>query len=197
MRAPQRLAHRKYTPPRFTSHVETIPMQPAQKPHRSKQDYATPNNFIKAVMARLDIIEFAFDFAADADNTKGAGFWTEEQDALSMSVDDWVGVLRGGWGWLNPPFTKIGPWAKRCMETGRAGGNVAFLVPASVGSNWFRDYVDGQARVLLLNGRLAFMPDKPTWLYPKDCILALYGPHVEAAQLGYEVWTWRNADPKL
>jgi hypothetical protein len=43
--------------------------------------------------------------------------------------------------------------------------------------------------VLLLNGRLAFMPDKPAWLYPKDCILCLYGPFVEP---GYEVWNWRE-----
>ena len=60
---------------------------------------------------------------------------------------------------------------------------MAFLVPAAVGSNWFRDYVDGKALVLLLNGRLSFDGAGP---YPKDCILCLYG-----IEPGYEVWSWR------
>ena len=49
--------------------------------------------------------------------------------------------------------------------------------------------MDGQARVLLLNGRIAFMPDYPDEMYPKDCVLALFGPSVPA---GYEVWTSRG-----
>lgn len=165
--------------------------QPAQKPGRSKQDYATPEDFIRAVKSYLGITRFAHDFAADASNRKAATFFDEEADALS--IPRWAlslvqgGCEGGNWGWLNPPFSKIGPWAKRCAETKRAGGSIAFLVPAAVGSNWFRDYVDGQARVLLLNGRIAFMPEQPKWLYPKDCILALYSPTIAP---GYTVWTW-------
>ncbi len=154
--------------------------QPDQKPHRSKQDYATPRLFLAAVKALLGIDRFAFDLAADATNTVADGWYDEACDALSQ---DWttLGINRE-WLWLNPPFGVIRPWAKKCAESGLW---IAFLVPAAVGSNWFRDYVDGRARVLLLNGRLAFMPDKPNWLYPKDCILVLYG-----REPGYEVWTW-------
>jgi len=164
--------------------------EPKQQPGRSKQDYQTPATFIAAVKTRLGIDRFSHDFAADASNKQAPTFFDEDTDALS--VPRWELTLRecgAVWGWLNPPFSKIGPWAKRCAETCRAGGSIAFLVPAAVGSNWFRDHVDGQARVLFLNGRLAFMPDKPTWLYPKDCILVLYGPTVSP---GYEVWTWRS-----
>ncbi len=66
---------------------------------------------------------------------------------------------------------------------------MAFLVPASVGANWFSDAVDGRALVLFLNGRLCFMPDSSE-VYPKDCLLALYSPHVIP---GYEVWAWNHA----
>ncbi len=38
--------------------------EPEQKPRRSKQDYATPANFIAATKTLLDIKWFAFDFAA-------------------------------------------------------------------------------------------------------------------------------------
>lgn len=158
-----------------------------QKPYRSPQNYSTPENFIEAVKKRLGITDFAYDFAADGRNAKAQHYMTEADDALTQP--HWqLFMLTTGWGWLNPPFTKIGPWAKKCKQTKDAGGQIALLVPAAVGSNWFRDYVDGQALVLLLNGRLSFMPDKPTWLYPKDCILALYSPVIRP---GYEVWTWK------
>lgn len=161
--------------------------QPKQKPGESKQDYATPVNFIAAVKRRLKITEFAFDFAADTSNAKAACWFNERQDALRQP--EWEKQIGDGWGWLNPPFSVIGPWALKCRLTMQAGGKIALLVPAAVGSNWFRDYVDGYAKVLLLNGRLAFMPDKPGWLYPKDCILALYEI---GSVTNYEVWNWRK-----
>lgn len=170
---------------------------PAQKPHRSKQNYATPADFIAAVKARLGIEQFSHDFAADGENTKAVSYFNAELNAFTFEHWEFWSLYGSpsgpltppSCGWLNPPYTDIGPWAKRCMETGAAGGRMALLVPASVGSNWFRDYVDGHAHVLFLNGRLAFMPDKPTWLYPKDCMLVLYGNKVEP---GCEVWNWRQ-----
>jgi phage N-6-adenine-methyltransferase len=162
---------------------------PMQQPHRSKQDYATPLVFLKAVRQRLAIDAFAVDFAADATNATAPRFLGVAQDALT--TPHWERLLEpGAWGWLNPPYTNISPWARKCRDTKDAGGQVAFLVPASVGANWYRDDVEGHALVLYLNGRLAFMPDKPTSLYPKDCLLALYSPVLAP---GSEVWDWRHA----
>jgi phage N-6-adenine-methyltransferase len=162
---------------------------PVQRPYRSKQDYATPAAFIQAAQRRLGIKAFSFDFAADATNAKAPHWWSETDDSLSKSGDDWARACNHGWGWLNPPFSVIGPWAELSKHCRYGGGSIALLVPAAVGSNWFRDFVDDHALVLMLNGRLAFMPDKPTWLYPKDCILCLFSPHIEP---GYEVWNWRK-----
>lgn len=162
-----------------------MPM-PQQKPGHSKQTYATPMRFIQSVMRRLGINRFAHDFAADHLNTQAATYFDEQRDALSVAC--WADFIPlGTWGWLNPPFAKIGLWAKKCVEVRDQGRQIALLVPAGVGANWFRDYVDGHALVLALNGRLPFMPDKPKWLYPKDCILALYSPKI---QTGFEVWSW-------
>lgn len=180
---------------------------PMQKPGRSKQNYATPSNFIKATKRMLGIDAFTFDFAADAENTKADHWWTKENDSLSRSVMEWYFATDGGWGWLNPPFSDIDPWAERCNRLREVGGSVAFLVPAGVGANWFRDHVDGKALVLFLNGRLCFIEDWATTidpasvkkgtphfyksepLYPKDCILCLYSPMFEP---GYQVWTWKD-----
>ena len=161
---------------------------PRQRPHRSKQDYQTPMNFIVAAKHRLKIRSFSFDFAADASNTKARRWWGESDNSLQKLPREWVHAARGGWGWLNPPFADIEPWAVACAQMQRAGGRVALLIPASVGSNWFVDYVHGEAQVLLLNGRLAFIPQHPKWLYPKDCVLALYAPRIRAV---YDVWDWR------
>ncbi len=166
-----------------------MPM-PLQKPGRSKQNYGTPKDFIKAALWRLNIQEFVHDFAADEYNRVSACTWFDADfNALREDVD-WVDyVPEGEWGWLNPPFNNIAPWAKRCAELKQAGGQVAFLVPASVDANWYRDHVHGQALVLALNGRLAFMPDKPTWMYPKGCVLCLYSPRISP---GFDVWDWRK-----
>jgi phage N-6-adenine-methyltransferase len=159
-------------------------MAPKQKPGRSKQDYATPTEFLRAVQKLLKIDEFSYDLAADSSNAVAPGYFTEEDDSL---VQDWHVI--DGWMWLNPPYAHIEPWVKKAYES---ESKIAVLLPASVGANWWRDWVDRKAVVLFLNGRLAFMRDRPKWLYPKDCALLLYG--VEPFEDGpwYSVWNWKN-----
>jgi phage N-6-adenine-methyltransferase len=184
---------------------------PIQKPGKSKQNYRTPAAFVAAVKRRFGIDQFAIDFAADYENALSPyAYFDESIDALL--VDQWADfckvtcVAYDNWGWLNPPFSHIAPWAAKCAETKRGGGQVLLLVPAAVGANWFRDHVFGKALVIFLNGRLCFIDDWATtvdpaswkkfgeWrnftsppLYPKDCMLCVYSPVVEP---GTEVWTW-------
>jgi hypothetical protein len=172
-----------------------------QRRGRSRQDYATPSDFLAAAKRRLGgLSAFTVDFAAHAGN-HAAGVWFGPDspigivDALAPGVV-WAPYCRGGlesWGWLNPPFDDIAPWAERCAGVRREGGNVALLVPASVGASWFVDHVDNQARVLMLQGRIHFDPDNPKWGYPKDCVLALFSPWLAP---GYEVWTWKPTTPR-
>ena len=162
-----------------------MPM-PAQKPGRSKQDYGTPPEFITATCGLLGIKSFIFDYAADDQNHKASKYWTEKHNALSYKAQAWAFASFGGWGWLNPPFKRIVVWAKKCAEARQLGASIAFLVPAGVGSNWFRDWVHGKAFVWFLNGRIDFIPGEP---YPKDCILCLYSPDWEP---GYDVWSLRT-----
>lgn len=153
---------------------------PAQKPGRSRQDFQTPSEFLAAVKHKLGIEAFTIDVAADEENTAAEVWWAEEDDALAQ---DWA--QGEGWAWCNPPFGDLQPWVEKAYLESCHGAQVAMLVPAGVGSNWWRDHVHGVARVLLLNGRLTFV-GQPT-CYPKDCCLLLYSKTVEP---GYEVWTW-------
>ena len=58
-------------------------------------------------------------------------------------------------------------------------------MPASVGSNWFRDHVFQKSLVLFLNNRIKFVGAKDA--YPKDCIIAAYG----FGAPGFEMWRWQ------
>jgi phage N-6-adenine-methyltransferase len=156
--------------------------EPAQKRGRSKQDYATPWEFVKAAAAKVHIRKFWIDLAASDHNTKADVWIRSDSLAADWSMPD------GEWAWLNPPFDNIAPWAEKCAQTARDNkGRIAFLVPAAVGANWFRDYVyRAHAHTLFLNGRITF--DGCTDPYPKDCMLVLYG-------FGYQwndIWTWRS-----
>ncbi len=154
---------------------------PKQKPGRSVQTYATPAEFLIAVKRKLGIDAFVWDLAADRTNACALKFWTPEDNSL---LSPWAIADPGEWCWLNPPYDDIGPWVQRAVEQ---QARVAVLVPASVGANWWRDWVQDKARVLLLNGRITFVGE--TDPYPKDCVLLLYGPEQVP---GSEVWSWMN-----
>jgi phage N-6-adenine-methyltransferase len=164
--------------------IELARKMPVQKPGRSKQDYATPRVFLDAVEKRFGRLEF--DLAATAANRVATRYFgpgaRDGEDALKR---DWPKLGRL---WLNPPFGHIEPWADRCARWKSKGGRIFFLVPASVGSNWYARHVYDKARVIFLNGRLSFDGKDP---YPKDLILACYGERP-----GYEVWRWNEREKR-
>lgn len=158
---------------------------PKQKPGKSEQVVCTPPEFLKALKAKLGQPEFGYDLAASHENTVATSYFTEEDDAL---IQDWGADLDFGmWAFCNPPYEDIEPWvAKACVEAEK-GANIAMLLPASTGSNWWRAYVHNKCYVLLLNGRITFVGHKTP--YPKDLVTLLYTPF---GAKGYEVWDWKR-----
>lgn len=156
--------------------------EPAQKPHASKQNYSTPQEFLNAVESRFGRI--GFDLAAE-DHTSVAGptdFFTKEDDALKQN---WLEVSRSReFCWLNPPFGDIGAFAEKAAAESARGVRILMLVPASIGSNWFRDHVLGKAMVLGLNPRMSF---DGVNMYPKDLMLCVYANGLH----GFDQWRWK------
>ncbi len=154
-------------------------VEPKQKPGRSKQDYSTPRVFLDAVERRFGRIDF--DLAARADNTVALSYYGPDTDSLKQ---DWAlpGVRVA---WLNPEFGNIRPWAAKCESVRHLPRWTLMLVPASMGSLWWRDHVldkcqaDGIARVQFTGA---------DGLYPKDIAILCYGFSV--AGQGY--WDWRQ-----
>lgn len=162
-----------------------MPM-PAQKPHRSDQEKATPRDFVRAVEKRWGVMDF--DLAADFANTVCPDFFSKEEDSLQQ---DWV-KLHGNL-WLNPEFGQIEPFAEKACETFIRKIQLSFtktrkdrlfmLTPASIGSVWFAEHVHHHALVLGIRPRLVFIGEEDP--YPKDLMLSVYG-----CGPGFDVWKW-------
>jgi len=158
---------------------------PTMKRGRSRQDYETPDDLLRAVAARFGPLEV--DLAASASNAKAPIFVTPEEDSLAV---DWSGRFRDRICWLNPPFANIAPWAEKCAQHGPAMGKglILLLTPASIGAEWFVTHVWPHATsVYSLVGRLTFVgSDGP---YPKDCIISAFMRMAGGRVL--RPWRWR------
>jgi len=150
---------------------------------KSAQNIATPWAFIRAVEAEFGET-FSWDLAAEATTAKAPRFYTREQDSFAQN---WAGL--DGLLWLNPEFDPITPWVRKCALEGCRGARIVMLSPASIGSNWFSEYVWPYADVIALNGRITF-EGSPT-PYPKDLMLSLYG-HGRGEK--FSTWRWSPAD---
>lgn len=169
---------------------------------QSKQDYATPRVLLDAIKLKFEVKAWAWDLAANWKNQVGpeGRFYGPDHPKVSLRdslVLDWS-ELRGDL-WLNPPFSNIAPWAKKCFDTAGWPYNlrahtfepprrIFFLVPAAVGSNWWKAYVHRKARVYFLNGRPSFDGKNG---YPKDIALVMWGE-----KPGYQCWRWRDASQR-
>lgn len=152
---------------------------PAQKPGSSEQTVQTDPRLIAAVVARFGPL--VVDLAAHAGNAQAPVFIPPEYNSLTYPWD--AQGLPVGNRWLNPPFENIALWAERCLCYGTQASPIFFHVPASVGSNWYRDFLHERAYLLFLNGRVKYVGH--TQGYPKDCLIAVFG-----MAPGFEVWTW-------
>jgi phage N-6-adenine-methyltransferase len=158
---------------------------PDQKPGKSRQDYCTPRKLIDAVVLRFGPI--VWDLAAHEKNHISPNWYGQgsefSTDSLKKSLD-WASTAPGKLLWLNPPFGDISPWASKCADSCDRGAKIAFLVPASIGSEWFAKYVYAKSLVLALRPRISFDGKNP---YPKDCILCIYGEPP-----GFNLWKWNE-----
>jgi len=153
---------------------------------KTKQDYGTPWEFVRAVERRFGPL--VRDLAASAENAKAPLFYDESRNSLTVP---WAEENHDGNLWLNPPFADIGPWAMKCRDQSlvrrREGGQgfIILLTPASIGSEWYANHVHGFAYVLGLSPRITFDgTDDP---YPKDLMLSVYGYGLT----GFGAWRWK------
>ena len=162
---------------------------PPQNPSESEQNVGTPWRFVHAVHRLLCIPSFAVDLASSDELSKGIVCVTEQEDTFKT---DWAAFTNWQrWGFLNPPFGNIEPFAKKAWEDSRRGACLVMLVPAAVGSTWWHEWVSGKGYTIILRNRMAFIGH--TQSYPKDLALIVYAPFLAG---GMRYWSWIADEPK-
>lgn len=158
--------------------------EPRHNKGRSKQDYATPDDFISAVVKRFGPL--AMDLAASPHNAVVEPYYTLVDDSL---VQPWINPNHSGFNWLNPEWADIRPWVEKAYKETlieEYESKTLVLIPGSIGANWWKHWVHGKCIIHCLNGRLQFK-GAPS-IYPKDCALLEYRPGCWCND--YRIWTW-------
>lgn len=152
---------------------------------KSRQDYQTPPDLLRAIERDFGVRDWAIDLAATRKNSVSPhGYYGPGSpwghDSLKK---DWS-IIEGDL-WLNPPFANIEPWARKCHLSLPRQGRIFMLALASVGSLWYADHVNGVAHVVVPRPRVTFVgcPDP----YTKDLVLAVFGP----VRGGFSTWKWK------
>lgn len=147
---------------------------------KSETVVATPQDFRDAIVKRWSYP--AIDLACEERNRFGSwGFYSHERDSLA---EDWKGK-HSGLCWLNPPYDNIAPWARKAADS---GANILMLVPASIGTNWFRDVQSRCDVIPIGNPRIKFDGHKNG--YPKDLMLLVFPGKGKLLPQ----WDWKNCD---
>jgi hypothetical protein len=81
---------------------------------------------------------------------------------------------------------------QKCATNRGDGATIAMLIPASVGSGYFAEWIRGKATILYPRPRLTFIGhDAP---YPKDLALCVYSDRMAPGEYS---WNWREVAPRL
>lgn len=151
----------------------------------SIQDRATPQALVELIADRFGV-KFYIDLAASLENRKADCFISEAENSLAL---DWAGIIdtrmTNRCAWLNPPFKSVGPWMEKCKRESGKGCKIISLTLSSLGSNWYRDHVEGRALSLVLRDRVTFDGCKDP--FPKELMITLWG--FQMTGLGF--WGWK------
>lgn len=146
-------------------------------PVEQRDCWRTPPEIFAALNAEFN---FQLDAAASEHNTLCPFFITEQQNALTT---DWSAAMAygGGYVWLNPPYSDIGPFVRKAAdEKTFAGLGCVMLVPSDPSVGWFKEAEETASEIrLITGGRLAFVnpiTGKPVGGNSKGSCLLIWHP---------------------
>ena len=114
----------------------------------SKDDWETPPYFFKLLDG---LFHFTLDPCASKENFKCVFYYTEEDNGLKYS---WEGHTV----FVNPPFSNIAPWVKKCYEEGQKyATTVVMIIPSRTDTRYWHDYVMKAKEIWFCKGRVNFL----------------------------------------
>ena len=116
----------------------------------TKDRWETPPYFFNRLN---DIFGFTLDPAASHENHLCDKYYTIEEDGLKQ---DWQGETV----FVNPPYSHIQEWVKKCYEEGiKYMTTVVLLIPVRSDTRYWHKYVMKATEIWLCKGRIAFYLD--------------------------------------
>lgn len=133
---------------------------------RKSDEWETPQDL-------FDLLDKEFKFKIDAsasyENSKCTMFWELKYDSLKQHWGLSARYYKGSI-WLNPPYSKIGPFIKKAYEESLKGATVVCLIPSRTDTKWWHEYVMKADEIRFIKGRLKFGNSKNTAPFP-SCIV--------------------------
>lgn len=148
----------------------------SKTPKSIRDKWRTPKEVFKALDKRF---HFVGDMAASPENALCDRYITEEMNTLSYPWDDIA--KPGEYVWLNPPYSKPGPFIQRAAAMNQDHNiGCVILVPGDHSVGWWRDMYDTASEILLMtSGRLSFInaeTGKPGDGNNKGSCIGIYHP---------------------
>jgi phage N-6-adenine-methyltransferase len=95
----------------------------------------TPRWLYEALNAEFN---FCLDAAALPETALHTNYLTPEIDALKVSWGGYIPAdVRNPFVWLNPPYSDIGPWIKKCLKEKECGIGSVVLIPEDSSAEWW------------------------------------------------------------
>ena len=85
-----------------------------------------------------------------------------------------LGGLERKWGksvFVNPPYSDIKNWIKKCYEHAQGGAIVVALIPSRTDTRYWHDYVMKAKEIRFVKGRLKFGGSKNSAPFPSAIII--------------------------
>ncbi|CBX44570.1 DNA N-6-adenine-methyltransferase [Erwinia phage phiEt88] len=127
-------------------------------PADCKDRWRTPPEIFQALNAEFC---FVLDAAAGADNSVCTRYVDEHMNTLTT---EWYELMPDytGYVWLNPPYSKPGPFLQKAAAENRNNGvGCVALLNADTSVGWFKEAIETAHEVrFITGGRLAFLSAK-------------------------------------
>ncbi len=111
--------------------------------------WETPQPFFDMLDAEFG---FTIDVACLPQTAKCSRFYTPDENGLAQ---DWSNEIF----WMNPPYGRgqdVYSWVKKAYESSLAGATGVALLPASIDTKWFHEFVMRSTEIRYVRDRLWF-----------------------------------------
>ena len=115
---------------------------------KSMDSWETPDYFFKLLDNQFN---FTLDPCATPGNTKCKKYFTKKQDGLKQ---DWQGEKV----FVNPPFSDIENWVKKCYEEGQKEDTIVVMIlPSRTDTKYWHNYIMKANEIWFCKGRVDFL----------------------------------------